>query len=355
MSALRLVARRPEREVVVITGASAGVGRATVRTFARDGARIGLLARGRDGLEAAKREVEAAGGLALALPTDVADHRQVHAAAEAVERAFGPIDVWVNNAMASVFSPVKETMPEEFKRVTEVTYLGVVYGTLAALERMLPRDRGHIVQVGSALAYRGIPLQAAYCGAKHAIQGFMDSLRTELLHDGSHVRVTMVQLPALNTPQFGWVKSRLSHRAQPVPPIFQPEVAADAIHWAAHHDRREMFVGLPTVIAILGNKLAPWLGDWYLARTGFASQQTDEPADPTRPDNLWSPVQGDHGAHGRFDARASDVSWELWASKHRTSIAATAAGIGLVGAALWRGRHALDHPDAASRRSSLHA
>jgi NAD(P)-dependent dehydrogenase (short-subunit alcohol dehydrogenase family) len=339
MSVVRAVERTPKQEVVVITGASAGVGRATVRAFARDGVCIGLLARGRDGLEGARREVESAGGRALVLPTDVADHDQVDAAAEAVERAFGPIDVWINNAMASVFSPVKEMTPEEFKRVTEVTYLGVVYGTLVALKRMLPRDRGSIVQVGSALAYRGIPLQGVYCGAKHAIQGFMDSLRTELLHDGSHVRVTMVQMPALNTPQFGWVKSRLPHRAQPVPPIFQPEVAADAIHWAAHHDRREMFVGLPTVIAIIGNKIAPWFGDWYLARTGFASQQTDEPADPDRPDNLWQPVPGDHGAHGRFDARATDWSTELWASKHRGwVVAATAAVAGLAGATLLRKR-----------------
>jgi len=230
---------------------------------------LGSSPRGRDGLEGARRDVEAAGGRALVLPTDVADHAQVERAAEAVERAFGPIDVWINNAMASVFSPVKEMTPQEFRRVTEVTYLGVVYGTLAALKRMLPRDRGHIVQVGSALAYRGIPLQAAYCGAKHAIQGFMDSLRSELLHDDSHVRVTMVQLPALNTPQFEWVKSRLPHRAQPVPPIFQPEIAADAIHWAAHHGRREMFVGAPTVAAIIGNKIMPGLGDWYLGAHRF--------------------------------------------------------------------------------------
>jgi NADP-dependent 3-hydroxy acid dehydrogenase YdfG len=330
---------RPGREVVVITGASAGVGRATVRAFARAGARIGLLARGRDGLEAARREVVAAGGEALVVPTDVADHRQVEAAAEAVERAFGPIDVWINNAMASVFSPVKEMTPDEFKRVTDVTYLGVVYGTLAALRRMLARDRGHIVQVGSALAYRGIPLQAAYCGAKHAIQGFMDSLRTELLHGGSRVRVTMVQLPALNTPQFGWVKSRLPHEAQPVPPIFQPEVAAEAIHWAAHHARREVLVGLPTVVAIVGNKVAPGFADWYLARTGFASQQTAEPADPRRPNNLWQPVPGDHGAHGRFDARAIDHSAQLWASTHRGRVAAAIAAVsGLAAAAWWRGR-----------------
>ena len=298
---------------------------------------MGSSPRGRDGLEGARRDVEAAGGRALVLPTDVADHAQVERAAEAVERAFGPIDVWINNAMASVFSPVKEMTPQEFRRVTEVTYLGVVYGTLAALKRMLPRDRGHIVQVGSALAYRGIPLQAAYCGAKHAIQGFMDSLRSELLHDDSHVRVTMVQLPALNTPQFEWVKSRLPHRAQPVPPIFQPEIAADAIHWAAHHGRREMFVGAPTVAAIIGNKIMPGLGDWYLGHTGFASQQTDEPADPRRPDNLWEPVPGDHGAHGRFDARATGHSLQLWASTHRGWVTAL-AGLGALAGAVWQRR-----------------
>src|SRR5262249_33007794 len=223
-------------EVVVVTGASAGVGRATVQRFARAGARMGLIARGRDGLEGARRDVEEAGGTALLFPADVACAEDVERAATAVEDRFGQIDIWINDAMVSVFSPVKEMTADEFKRVTEVTYLGVVYGTLAALKRMLRRDAGTIVQVGSALAYRGIPLQAAYCGAKHAIQGFMDSLRSELLHDDSHVRVTMLQVPALNTPQFEWVKSRLPHRAQPVPPVFQPEIAADAIHWAAHHD-----------------------------------------------------------------------------------------------------------------------
>ncbi|HEX5081536.1 MAG TPA: SDR family oxidoreductase [Blastocatellia bacterium] len=324
-------------EVVVITGASAGVGRATVREFARRGAHIGLLARGRDGLEAARREVEQLGGRALALPTDVADADRVEAAAAEVEEKLGPIDVWINNAMTSVFSPVKEMKPEEFKRVTEVTYLGVVYGTLAALKRMLPRDRGVIVQVGSALAYRGIPLQAAYCGAKHAIQGFVDSLRCELLHDKSNVRVTMAQMPALNTPQFQWVKSRLPHKAQPVPPIFQPEVAARAIYYAAHHDRRELYVGTPTVEAIIGNKVAPGLLDRYLARTGYESQQTGEPADPNRPNNLWEPVPGDHGAHGVFDDRSSDYSLHLWANTHRGLLALAGLGVaGLVYAAFSR-------------------
>ena len=303
-----------ERSVVVITGASAGVGRAAVRAFARQGADIGLIARGRDGLEGARREVESAGGRAIVLPADVANNDAVEAAAERVERELGPIDVWVNNAMVSVFSPVKDMQPDEFQRVTEVTYLGVVYGTLAALKRMLPRDRGAIVQVGSALAYRGIPLQAAYCGAKHAIQGFSESLRCELLHDGSNVHVSMVQLPAMNTPQFDWVKSRLPRKAQPVPPIYAPEIAADAIVWAASHRRREMSVGAVTTGVIWANKLAAGLGDRYLARTGFDSQQTNEPADPDRPNNLWHPLPGDHGPHGRFGDRTSHSSPRAWPS-----------------------------------------
>jgi NAD(P)-dependent dehydrogenase (short-subunit alcohol dehydrogenase family) len=329
-------------EVVVITGASAGVGRATARAFARQGAYIGLLARGHDGLEGACREVKLLGGKGLVLPTDVGIADQVEAAAAAVEETFGPIDIWINNAMVSVFSPVKEMTPEEFQRVTEVTYLGTVYGTMAALRRMLPRDCGVVVQVGSALAYRGIPLQAAYCGAKHAIQGFTESLRCELLHDGSHIRLTMVQLPALNTPQFGWVKSRLPRKAQPVPPIYQPEVAAEAIVWAAHHDRRELNVGLPTSIILLANKWAPGLADRYLARTGYDAQQTDEPADPTRVHNLWLPVPGDHGAHGDFDHRAHQSSPQLWASTHRSWIALAAVGIAGVAVTMlwgWGRRH----------------
>ncbi len=321
--------REHSAEVVVITGASAGVGRATAQAFAKRGAHIGLLARGSAGLEGARREVEAAGAKALVVPTDVADADQVEAAAAQVEAAFGPVDIWVNNAMTSVFSPVKEMTPDEFKRVTEVTYLGYVYGTLAALKRMLPRDRGAIVQVGSALAYRGIPLQAAYCGAKHAIQGFCDSLRAELIHDGSNVRLTMVQMPALNTPQFRWVKSRLPKQAQPVPPIFQPEVAADAIYWAAHHDRREIYVGRSTVMAILGNKIMPGLGDWYLARNGYTGQQTDAPADPRQPHNFHAPVDDtrDYGAHGVFDARAYAWSPQLWVTTHRDWLAL--AGVAL--------------------------
>jgi len=306
-----------KREVVVVTGASAGVGRATVRAFAQRGACIGLVARGTDGLEAAAEEVDALGGQALVIPADVADAQQVEAAAEAVERAFGPIDVWINNAMVSVFSPAKEMTPSEYQRVTEVAYLGCVYGTLAALRRMLPRDRGVIVQVGSALAYRGIPFQSAYCGAKHAVQGFTESVRCELLHDNSNVKITMVQLPALNTPQFNWVKSRLPRKPQPVPPIYQPEVAANAIVWAAHHYRRQWYVGGSTAWAIAADTLAPGLADRYLARQGYDAQQYDGPADPNRPDNLYQPLPGDNGAHGVFDNRSSTRSIQYWLSQHR--------------------------------------
>jgi NAD(P)-dependent dehydrogenase (short-subunit alcohol dehydrogenase family) len=315
-------------QVVVITGASAGVGRATAWAFAKRGACIGLLARGRDGLEAAQREVEQLGGRALVCPTDVSDPGQIEAAADAIEKEFGPIDIWVNNAMVSVFSPVMQMKPEEYKRVTDVTYLGYVWGTLAALKRMRPRNKGVIIQVGSALAYRGIPLQSAYCAAKHAIQGFVDSLRCELLHDRSKVRVCMVQMPALNTPQFRWVRSRLSRKAQPVPPIFQPEVAADAIVYAATHKRREVYVGGPTVVAVVGNKIAPGMADRYLARHGYRSQQMGEPEDADRPDNLNSPLPGDHGAHGVFDARAKKFSVELWWVKNRNRL------LGLAGAVL---------------------
>jgi NAD(P)-dependent dehydrogenase (short-subunit alcohol dehydrogenase family) len=304
-------------EVVVVTGASAGVGRATVRAFARQGASIGLIARGREGLEATSREVENLGGKGLAIPADVADADQIEQAAAAVEESFGPIDIWINNAMVSVFSPAVKMTPAEFKRVTEVTYLGYVYGTLAALKRMLPRDRGTIVQVGSALAYRGIPLQSAYCAAKHAVQGFTESVRCELLHDKSKVKITMVQMPALNTPQFAWVKSRLPRKPQPVPPIYQPEVAADAIVWAAHHYRRQWYVGGTTAVSIVADKIVPGLFDRYLGRQGYEAQQYDGRADPNQPNNLFEPLPGDYGAHGDFDERASSWSIQHWLSRHR--------------------------------------
>jgi NADP-dependent 3-hydroxy acid dehydrogenase YdfG len=320
---------RRKTEVVVVTGASAGVGRATVRAFAKRGASIGLLARGRDGLEAAKQEVEQMGGRALVCVTDTSDPGQVDAAVAAVQREFGPIDIWVNNAMVSVFSPVTEMKAEEYKRVTEVTYLGYVWGTLAALKSMRPRNKGVIIQVGSALAYRGIPLQSAYCAAKHAIQGFVDSLRTELLHDHSKIRVCMVQMPALNTPQFRWVRSRLPNKAQPVPPIFQPEVAADAIVYAATHHKREVYVGGPTVLAIVGNKIAPRIADWYLSRRGYRSQQiSGEPEEKGRPDNLMAPLPGDHGAHGVFDDRSTHFSMQFWLDKNRNWVMAL-AGLGV--------------------------
>ncbi|MDP9359085.1 MAG: SDR family oxidoreductase [Chloroflexota bacterium] len=329
---------RRRSRIVVVTGASAGVGRATVRAFAEQGARIGLIARGLDGLEAARQEVEAAGGRAMVLPADVADAAAIEAAAAAVEENFGPIDVWVNNAMVSTLAPVKELTPEEVRRVTEVTYLGYVNGTMAALRRMLRRDRGVIVQVGSALAYRGIPLQAPYCAAKHAIQGFNESLRCELLHDGSKVRLMMVQLPALNTPQFDWVKTTLPNHPQPVPPIYQPEVAARAIVWAADHPRREINVGFLTTVAILANKIAPGLLDRYLARTNYKAQQAERPVAPDRLDNLWAPLPGDHGAHGDFDKRAHEVSLQWWLMTHRAWLAVGAGAVGAAGAVLWQKR-----------------
>jgi NAD(P)-dependent dehydrogenase (short-subunit alcohol dehydrogenase family) len=304
-------------KTVVITGASAGVGRATVRAFAQQGVRLGLIARGEEGLEAARKEAQHAGAHAVAVVADVAEADEVESAAKSFEAQLGPIDIWVNNAMTSVFAPLTELTPEEFRRVTEVTYLGTVYGTMAALRRMLPRDRGSIVQVGSALAYRGIPLQSAYSGAKHGVQGFTESLRSELLHEGSNVHVAMVQLPALNTPQFDISRSKMPRRPQPVAPIYEPELAAEAIVWAAHHRKREPWVGGSTLAVLVGNALAPGLGDRYLARTGYESQQTDEPAGPDRPDNLWEPVPGDHGAHGRFGADARSGSVQFVAARHR--------------------------------------
>ena len=321
--------------IAVVTGASAGVGRAVARELGRRGASIGLLARGDAGLEAAAREVADAGGRALAIPTDVAEPDQVERAAQAVEAELGPIDLWVNDAFTSVFAPFVEIDPDEFKRITEVSYLGYVYGTRAALVRMVPRNRGTVVQVGSALAYRGIPLQSAYCGAKHAIQGFTESVRCELLHRGSSVRITMVQLPAVNTPQFGWVLSRLPRHPQPVPPIYQPEVAARAVLWATEHPRREWWVGASTAATLVANAVAPGLLDRYLGRTGFASQQTGEPADPDRPANLWKPLdaEADRGAHGSFDQRAHPRSAQWWATAHRRALLGGAGGLALAASA----------------------
>jgi short-subunit dehydrogenase len=324
------------QQTVVITGASAGVGRATAIAFAKRRARVALLARGEKGLEGARREVEEAGGSALVIRTDVSRAEEVERAADIVESTWGPIDVWVNNAMVSVFSPVLQMEADEFRRVTEVTYLGTVHGTLAALKRMRTRDRGTIVQVGSALAYRSIPLQSAYCAAKHAVKGFTESLRSELVHDGSHVTLVMVHLPAINTPQFDWVRSRLPRRAQPVPPVFQPEVPAEAIVWAVDHPQREVFLGWPTLKAVWGEKAIPGAIDRYLAHHGYDAQQTDEPEDPGRPDNLWHPVDedADHTAHGRFDAQSRPVSTEFWLRRHRGWL----LGSGLLIAGIFAGR-----------------
>lgn len=309
-------AKKPQ--VVVITGASAGVGRATAVQFAKRGAFLGLLARGKDGLDATAREVERAGGKALAIPVDMADAAGVQAAAGAVEDAFGPIDIWINNAMVTIFAPFKNIEADEFRRVTEVSYLGYVHGTMAAIKRMMPRDRGLIVQVSSALAYRSIPLQSAYCGAKHAIVGFTDSLRSELLHDKSKVRITTVELPAVNTPQFDWARNRMPNRPQPVPPIFEPEDAAQAIFWATRHVRRQVAVGFPSVLAQWGQKLAPGLADRYLAATAYDGQQAPgEPETGERPDNLFHPVAGDAGARGRFSECARKDGPQIWAQQHR--------------------------------------
>jgi NAD(P)-dependent dehydrogenase (short-subunit alcohol dehydrogenase family) len=326
-------------KVVVITGASAGVGRATARRFAEEGADVALIARGAAGLDGARREVEALGRRALVLPCDVADPVAVEVAAARVENVLGPIDIWVNCAMATVFGEFIELTPGEFSRVTEVTYLGTVNGTRAALRHMLPRDRGVIIQVGSALAYRAIPLQSAYSAAKHAVAGFTEALRCELLHRKSGIRITAVHLPAMNTPQFAWGRNKTGQRAQPVPPIYQPEVAARAVVYAAAHDRRELWVAGPTLVAILGERIAPGIGDRYLARTGYDSQLLDERRDDEAPDNLFSPVDDDRdfGAHGAFDDRAHARSVELWLSLRRRWIAAF--GLAAVAAAVplaWR-------------------
>ena len=328
----------PPGQVVVVTGASGGIGRATATAFGARGAKVALLARGEAGLAGAARDVEAGGGQALVLPTDVADPAQIEAAAERVETELGPIDVWVNVAFTSVFSPFEKITPEEYKRVTEVNYLGFVYATMAALKRMTPRDAGTIVQVGSALAYRGIPLQTAYCGSKHAIQGFHEALRCELLHDKSNVHVTMVQMPAVNTPQFSWVINRLPKHAQPVPPIYQPEIAARGVlHAADHPHRREYWVGGSTMGTLAANAIAPGVLDRYLARTGYKSQQTNQDRSPDQAENLWNPADGtngkDYGAHGAFDNKAVDRSEQLWLSHHHGLLGA-AAGALAAGAAL---------------------
>ena len=315
--------KRTQPEVVAITGASAGVGRAVAHAFAKRGAHVGLLARDPATLDATRREVESLGGRAIAVPTDVADFAQVEAAAAEIESRLGPIDVWVNDAMATIFARFVDIEPEEFRRATEVTYLGAVHGTMAALKPMVARDRGTIVQVGSALSYRAIPLQSAYCGAKFAMRGFTDSVRTELLHDGSRVWITMVQLPAVNTPQFGWCRTKLPNHAQPVPPIFQPEVPAEAVYWAAHHRRREVVVGSSAVKAIVGNKLAPRFADWYLARTGFDSQQIQGMPVENHAGNLFEPMTGGT-THGIFDARARSRSYQWWVTTHRPAVAAAA-------------------------------
>jgi NAD(P)-dependent dehydrogenase (short-subunit alcohol dehydrogenase family) len=312
-------------EVVVITGATSGVGRAAAIRFAQDGAKVALLARSREGLAGAVRDVEQAGGEALALPCDVASFDQVDAAAAAAEEALGPIDVWVNNAMTTVFSFFEDVEPEEFRRATEVTYLGTVWGTKAALKRMEPRGRGTIVLVGSALAKRGIPLQSAYCGSKHATQGFFESLRCELRNKGSNVHLTTVHLPGLNTPQFDHCRSKMPKYPMPVPPIFQPEVAADGIHWAAHHRRRELYVGGSTCMTIWGSQLAPWLAEWYLARTAVDGQQT-EPEIGGRDGNLFAAIGEDPGADGRYGDQAHPRSYELMLAKHRTAVAAGILG-----------------------------
>jgi NAD(P)-dependent dehydrogenase (short-subunit alcohol dehydrogenase family) len=329
---------RSEPRVVVVTGASAGLGRAIAHAFADRGDRVALLARNRTGLDAAAEEVRARGGTALVVEVDVTDDGQVEAAAQRVEQELGPIDVWVNNAMAAVFSPFLEVSPEEYRRGVEVTFLGSVNGARAALRRMTERDSGHLIQIGSSLAFRGIPLQSVYCASKHALNGLYDSLRAELLHDGSRVQITSVHMPAMNTPQFRLGLSRMPHKAQPVPPIYQPEVAARAVVWASEHRRREVWVGASTVATILGNRLAGGLLDHYLGRTGYSSQQTDEPADPDAPNYLFSPVPGDHGTHGPFDDRSHRRSAQLPLSLHRGAVLTGLTAVGAVAVGLAR-RH----------------
>jgi NAD(P)-dependent dehydrogenase (short-subunit alcohol dehydrogenase family) len=327
-------------EVVVITGATAGIGRATVREFARHGASIALLAREPERLEATRVEVEQMGGKAIGIPTDMADYEQVEAAAERVDRELGPIDIWVNDAMATIFAPVDRIAPEDFRRVTDVTYHGFVWGTMAALKRMRPRNRGTIVQVGSALAYRSIPLQSPYCGAKHAIKGFTESVRTELMHAKSSVHITMLEMPGVNTPQFDWCKTTLDRHPKPMGPYYQPEVAARAIYWAAHARRPELYVGMPSALTIMAQKLMPRLLDRYLARTGFDGQHTQQPIEADRPANLWQPVPGPYAARGSFSAGAHRHSPEVWASMHRNWLLAGGVALAfLLGSRpLWGGK-----------------
>lgn len=322
------------QEIVVITGASAGLGRAIAREFAGKGADLGLIARGTERLEATKREVEALGGRAVIVRADVADAAAVEDAAARIEEQLGPIDVWVNSAMTTVFSPLQDITPEEYRRVTEVTYLGQVHGTMAALKRMRPRNRGTIVHVGSALAYRSIPLQAAYCGAKHAVKGFTEAVRSELIHEGSDIHITLVQMPALNTPQFDWCRSHMPRQARPVAPVYQPEVGAHAVYWAAHSHRREVFVGLSSVFTIWGNKLVPQLMDQFIARTAVSGQLEERLSDPDRPDNLWQPMEGEQGAHGHFDNEAYGRSIQLWATTRRAKVGLTVGAMLLAGAAV---------------------
>lgn len=323
--------QRPK--VVVVTGASAGVGRATAVEFAREGWRVALLARSHAGLEGARRDVELAGGQALVIPTDVADQAQVEAAADQVERTWGAIDVWVNNAMATIFADLLSIAPQDYVRATHVTYLGTVWGTTAALKRMKARDAGVIVQVGSALAYRSIPLQSAYCGAKSAVRGFTDSLRCELIHDRSRVQITMVHLSAFNTPQFEWGRTSMSRRPKPLGKIFQPEVAARAIFYAARRPRRELWVGAPAVQSILGTRVLPGFLDRMLAWKAWEGQQGTQPLPADRPDNLWSPVEIDKGAHGRFDRKAKNGSLQLWLNMHRGLL--TGGALVMLGAVGW--------------------
>jgi short-subunit dehydrogenase len=318
--------------VVVITGASAGVGRATVERFARRGWDVGIIARGPQRLESAAARVRELGRRACAVSADVADAKAVEDAATHIEAALGPIDVWINNAMATVFAPVSALSAEEFSRGTQVTYLGQVHGTMSALKRMRVRDRGTIVNIGSALSYRAIPLQSVYCGAKYAVRGFTDALRSELLHDKVNVHLTMVHLPAVNTPQFDWARNKLPRRPQPVPPIFEPEVAARAIYFAATHRRREIWVGLPTIKAILANKLVPGLLDRYLARDAYVGQLSAEPSQGESAGNLFNAVEGPWAAQGRFNNVSHRTSWALWASRHRASLTLASA---FVATSLW--------------------